>query len=175
MPKIIDDLRDTLLAESRKMLLSGGELTIRGVAKCCHVAVGTVYNYFKSKDELMAYVMLEDWQQTVSGMQAGALTSPDAMTGLRCVYDGLTGFYALYNRAWVNYAASNDASASIRQRHGLVIAQLTGVVEPLLVRHGVLWTPCLPTFLSETLLSAAGRGEGSFEQVRPILERLVNA
>lgn len=174
MPKIIDDLRESLLEESRKLLLSGGELTIRGVAKCSHVAVGTVYNYFRSKDELMAYVMLEDWQQTVGSMREGAAAAPDVMAGLRCVHDGLAAFCGLYNRAWMNYAASNDASASIRQRHGMVIAQLTDVIGPLLTRHGALWTDCLPTFLAETLLSAAARGEDSFEQIRPILERLVN-
>lgn len=177
MPKIIDDLRESLLREARRMLLENGGsgLTIRNVAGACHVAVGTVYNYFRSKDELMAFVMLEDWQKTLRDMQTGTAAAPDAMTGLRCMYDNLTAFESLYRAAWRSYAANNDAASQIDQRHGMLIGQLSGIASALLDRCGVLWTPYLPEFLSETLLSAAGRGEGSFDTLKPILERLIQA
>lgn len=176
MPKIIDDLQGTFIRAARSMLLTDGgrALTIRNVASRCHVAVGTVYNYFKSKDELMACVMLEDWQQAMMVMRASTEKAADVLTGLRGVYDALAGFEALYREAWVNYAANNDAITNITKRHGLVISQLTSVVEPLLQRFCVNWNAYLPTFLAETLLSAASRGAGSFEQVQPILMRLIN-
>ena len=177
MPKIIDDLRESLLREARRMLLQDGgrALTIRNVAGACHVAVGTVYNYFRSKDELMAVVMLEDWQESLQCMRNGAEAASDAMAGLRCMYDSLIAFEALYRDAWRNYAASNDAAAQIDQRHSILIGQLTEIAAALLKRCDALWTPGLPEFLSETLLSAAGRGEGSFEKIQPILERLIQS
>ncbi|MBQ8554273.1 MAG: TetR/AcrR family transcriptional regulator [Clostridia bacterium] len=175
MPKIIDSLRENLLREARVMLLKDGgrALTIRNVASACHVAVGTVYNYFKSKDELMAFVMLEDWQRGVAAMRSGAENAPDVLRGLRSIYDGLLAFENLYREAWRHYAANHDAVTQIDQRHVMVIDQLSGMVAALLTRHGALWTTYLPTFLSETLLSAAGRGEGSFEELIPILTRLI--
>lgn len=177
MPKIIEDLRATFIREARSMLQNDGgrALTIRNVAAKCHVAVGTVYNYFKSKDELMAHVMLEDWQSAMAAMRRSAEDAPDVLAGLRCVYDALYAFQALYQEAWRTYAASNDAVSNITKRHGLLITQLEGVVAPLLQHHGAEWTEYLPTFLAETLLSASTRGEGSFDQVLPILERLVSA
>ena len=62
MPKIIENLREILLAASRTLLLEEGyrALTMRQVAGLCHVAVGTVYNYFPSKDMLDAHILLED-------------------------------------------------------------------------------------------------------------------
>ncbi len=177
MPKIIDDLQSALIREARAMLLEDGGkgLTIRHVAGRCHVAVGTVYNYFRSKDELTAYVMLEDWQKALCAMRAAAENAPEVMSGLRGVHGALRDFIGLYQPAWQTYAASNDASASIRKRHGMLIAQLTEVIAPLLARHGVSWNDYLPAFLSETLLTAASRGEESFELVCPILERLIHA
>ena len=177
MPKIIDDLRETFILEARRMLQQDGgrALTIRNVAATCHVAVGTVYNYFRSKDELMAYVVLEDWQRTMADMRAAAASAPDVMAGLRGVYDALYAFQGLYQEAWRHYAASNDAWASISQRHDLLIGQLVEVLAPMLGRFGVAWTAYLPTFLAETLLSAATRGEGSFDRIVPILTRLTDA
>lgn len=177
MPKIIDALRKTLIREARAMLRTdgGSALTIRHVASACHVAVGTVYNYFASKDELMAVVMLEDWQQTLSRMQQEAAQAPDVLAGLRSVYDGLVAFEQLYRDAWRNYAASNDAFTQIGRRHDLLISQLAGIITALLERHGALWQAYLPVFLAETLLSAAGRDAGSFEKITPILNRLIQA
>ena len=64
MPKHIENLREALVTEARRQVLESGysAMTIRSVAKKCGVAVGTVYNYFESKDALTAEFMLEDWQ-----------------------------------------------------------------------------------------------------------------
>ena len=60
MPKIIENLRQTLLSAARTLLLREGyaALTIRRVAAISGIAVGTVYNYFPSKELLAAAVML---------------------------------------------------------------------------------------------------------------------
>ncbi len=68
MPKAIDDLYNTILRESRPILLSHGyeQLTIRYVARICGVAVGTVYRYFDSKDALVSEILRNDWEPTRS-------------------------------------------------------------------------------------------------------------
>ena len=50
MPKIIENLRSQRLSEAKKQISERGykNTTIRSVASGCGVAVGTVYNYFKS-------------------------------------------------------------------------------------------------------------------------------
>ncbi len=68
MPKIIENIRERLLVEARRQVMQNGygSMTIRSVAKECGVGVGTVYNYFSSKDMLVAGFMLEDWQQCLT-------------------------------------------------------------------------------------------------------------
>ena len=62
MPKIIENVRHQLLTEAKRQISERGykSTTIRSVAAECGVAVGTVYNYFKSKDILIASFILED-------------------------------------------------------------------------------------------------------------------
>ena len=56
MPKIIENLEKRLIAEAKRQIAESGygATTIRSVAKGCNVGVGTVYNYFPSKDALIA-------------------------------------------------------------------------------------------------------------------------
>ena len=63
MPKILENIREILLQEAKRQVFENGysSLTIRSVASACGIGVGTVYNYFESKDALVAGFMLEDW------------------------------------------------------------------------------------------------------------------
>ena len=71
MPKIIENLREELLAEAKRQIAERGykNTTIRSVAAECGIAVGTVYNYFPSKEMLVAAFMYEDWQAQLDAME----------------------------------------------------------------------------------------------------------
>ena len=74
MPKVIEELREKILAKTKEVLLQDGynALTIRGVSAACGIAAGTVYNYFSSKDMMVAAVMLEDWLLALAKMKEAA-------------------------------------------------------------------------------------------------------
>ena len=61
MPKIIENLENRLMEEAKKQIQEAGygAMTIRSVAAGCGVGVGTVYNYFSAKEELIAASLLE--------------------------------------------------------------------------------------------------------------------
>lgn len=61
MPKILEDPVKRLIAETRRQIREQGyrATTIRSVAKGCGVGVGTVYNYFDSKEQLTAAFLAE--------------------------------------------------------------------------------------------------------------------
>ena len=64
MAKIIENLHSTILTVGKRILLEDGyeQMTLRRVAGECGIAAGTIYNYFPSKDILVATIMLEDWK-----------------------------------------------------------------------------------------------------------------
>ena len=51
MPKIIENVREQLLAETKRQIAENGyeKTTVRSVAGACDIGVGTVYNKFSQK------------------------------------------------------------------------------------------------------------------------------
>lgn len=94
MPKIIENLESRLLEEAKKQLfaLGYGTMTIRSVAKACGVGIGTVYNYYASKDDMIAMVMQKDLDECFRVVRERAGGSDSVEDLLRHVYDQLVTF-----------------------------------------------------------------------------------
>ena len=88
MPKIIEDLENRLIAEAKKQVEEQGygAVTIRSVAKSCGVGVGTVYNYFTSKDALLAAYILEGWKKCMATIQETSSATQNPEPVMRCIY-----------------------------------------------------------------------------------------
>ena len=149
---------------------------MRAVASACHVAVGTVYNYFDSKVMLVAEVILEDWKAALLRMDAPPPDAPalgeTPLDGLRRIFEELMTFYEKYSALWQEYAASNTAPLQ-GSYHLQLVEQLGQKIAAVLAPCAPLCSPVLPEFLAETFLDAAGRGWARFEQLVPILKRLL--
>ena len=94
MPKIIENLPQRLQEEARRQIEQAGfaAMTIRSVAKGCGVGVGTVYNYYPSKEALVASFMLSDWNACVASIQQTAAESDLLEPVLLAIYEKLRLF-----------------------------------------------------------------------------------
>ena len=155
MPKIIENVKEQLLAEARKQITENGysKTTIRSVAGACGLAVGTVYNYFPSKDFLIASFMLEDWMKTEEAMRAGIAAAPDAKEAVRAVWNGIRVFSEDHKDLFSDQDAAADYGAHFSDKHGLLRSRIAALLTALF--------PSLPEpdrkfraeFLAESLLS----------------------
>ena len=175
MPKIITDLEQTLRKEARQMILENGyeAFNMRAVAARCGVAVGTVYNYFSSKEVLAASVMLDDWKSALVCMEAGAGNAPDALCGLKHIFLGIVDFWQIYEGVWRGYAGAGRPVPMRSEYHKVLVGQICAIIAPMLERFGGIYTPVLPVFLAENLLGAAAYGKDRFDEIEPVLRRLV--
>ena len=130
MPKIIENLKDRLMSEVDRQLRESGyeSVTIRSIAKACGVGVGTVYNYFPSKESLIAAHLLEDWRLCLESIQATAEHSDDPQPVMRCIYDQLVGFAGRHEAVFRAEAAVPGFAASLGRYHSMLRSQLS---EPL--------------------------------------------
>ena len=96
MPKIIQNVKQQLLSEAKRQIAERGysNTTVRSVASGCGVGVGTVYNYFPSKDMMIATFMLKDWQECIHDVSV--MDAKDAKLRLEGIYGALKAFSKKY-------------------------------------------------------------------------------
>ncbi len=124
MPKILLDLKEKLLQEVETLLLEEGyaAVTIRKVAKRCGVGVGTVYNYFPSKDAMLAEYLLVDWRKAIAAIE---VVTENGEAVARCIYDQLLSFAGSHSAVFLDETARGSFSGSFSPYHSLLRSQLS--------------------------------------------------
>lgn len=165
MPKIIENLRQTLTQEARRQILERGysAMTIRSVAGSCGVGTGTVYNYFVSKDALTAAVLLDDWMALLEEFRA--LEGCGCEETVRAVYDGLIRFRIRYAPLFNDAGAAARFPQGVGQYHPLLRSQLANPI------RGFCPDDFTAEFFAEALITWA-MADKSFAELWPILRKL---
>ena len=167
MPKIIDDLPRKLMDEARRQISQSGygAMTIRSVAMGCGVGVGTVYNYYPSKDALVASFLLIDWKECLHTIRTVSEAAAEPAPVLRSVYDSLRLFLNRHSAIFQDAAAAAGFSGSFGNYHGLLRSQLA---EPL---KRFCPDPFTAEFIAEAMLVWTVNGT-PFEELNGILTKL---
>jgi len=177
MPKRIDHLHEDILAASREILLKSGyeSLTMRAVAGRCRIAVGTLYNYYSSKDQLAASVMLADWQAIMADTADRCRDAETLQQGLEILHDGVRRFSDLYEEVWRCYRDFKGSRIEIAARHTLLVSQMAECLSPLIARTVRNAPEDLDLFLAENVLRCGSGGAVSFESFLKIVDALIRA
>ena len=174
MPKIIENIREKLLVEAKRQVMELGysSMTIRSVANACGVGVGTVYNYFESKDILVANFMLEDWFVCKQAIDAGCSADKTPEQALYAIYQGLNDFIGKYEMLFKDEGAGiSFAASAFKERHKLLCKQIALPLMPFCLKQ----TRVKPEFLAEFVAEAMLIGvcsESSFEDMKSVLLQL---
>ncbi len=173
MPKIIENIRERLLAEAKRQVSESGysAMTIRSVATACGVGTGTVYNYFPSKDMLVASFMLEDWMECIQAISEGTAHATDVKEALYCMYQELLKYKEKYTNLFADENAEASYNASFMQRHHLLREQLADPLKIWTRKQDKVDASFLAEFVAENMLTLTMAGE-DFEQIATVLLQL---
>lgn len=175
MPKVIENLRTSILEEAKTELAEQGydNLTIRQIAARCSIAVGTVYNYFKSKDVILGAILGEDWHNVLSDMDSSISKSTSVHEGLCIVASGLEGFCERHRRLWSEYRKTDSSQYYSQNGHQMLLHALVTRVEDILKLNGKLVEEGLCEMISETMVSLATHGKHYSDRAN-IIERMIS-
>ena len=164
MPKIIENVREQLLREAKKQIAESGyaKTTIRSVARACGLGTGTVYNYFPSKDMLIASVMAEDWKLCLQQMAERTFDEPERI--IQGIYEGLSGFMQKYHTLFCDRDAAKVYATMFSERHQQLRKQLASFVRPICDKSVVTNKDFLAEWIAESLLTWTVAGRGIDEQ-----------
>ena len=167
MPKIIENLESKLIQDARRQIAEIGysAMTIRSVAKACGVGIGTVYNYFPSKEALVATHLLADWKQCLHAIETASGCSDSPRPVALCIYDQLTFFSLRHRTIFRDEAAMASFSGSFGKYHSLLRTQLS---TPL---RKFCRNDFTAEFLAEALLTWT-MAEKPFDEIYGMIEKL---
>lgn len=138
MPKVIENPREKILAEADRQMRDVGyhAMTIQSIAKACGVGVGTVYNYFSSKDDIIIACVAADWMACMATIRTVAKYSPTCEAVIHCMYDQLYAFGVAHDHIFQDSAAANAVDGAIYRHMKTLSAQLAEILQKFCEKDG---------------------------------------
>jgi len=167
MPKIIENPESRLTEEAVRQIEANGysAMTIRSVAKACGVGVGTVYNYFSSKEDLLARHLLQSWQPCITAINAVSTYCDSPEPVLHCIYDQLCAYATRHRAIFSDQAARFAYASSMGKYHAMLRSQLAQPLEKFCTDSFAA------EFIAEALLTWTMAGK-DFDAVWGMLQKL---
>jgi AcrR family transcriptional regulator len=176
MPKIIENLREDILKEAKKQLMENGyaKTTIRSVASALGIGVGTIYNYYTSKDMLFSAFMLEDWYKCTIRMSE--LDPADTEEFFRGLFIAFQEFIEKYRFLFNDKDAGKALSAVFMDRHVQLRTMMAKLVAPACKGKGEEYSDpsFLANYVAESVLFFATSGSSIDDQIAAIKKLLNN-
>lgn len=96
--------REELLKAAAEIAHKEGlsKVTIRGVAAACGVAVGSIYNYFPTKGDLVFAIIEDFWRRAIhSGMQMEAAEKEGFLPFFHSLYSRFATYLSAFENDWL--------------------------------------------------------------------------
>lgn len=175
MPKKLDNIREKAIAETRKVLEEQGYemLAMRDIAKKCEVAVGTMYNYFPSKEYLTGCVVLEDWKTVYENMTGAVMGADTIGHGIRDIYELMCIFVGEHRYLTAFNGSEAKTPYDFHERHLVLLKQILELLQMLQKRFGYSVEDAINTFLAESILAFSVKGY-TYPQIAPAIMKLLS-
>ncbi len=171
MPKVIANIKDRILAEAEMQIRRHGyaATTVRSIAAGCGIAVGTVYNYFPSKEMLIASFVARDWYKSMETYQK--IPPKNLRDALHGLYDLLCAFSEEHAALFTDSDAKKTFAAVFAARHLQLREQIAALLFPFCRTNE---NPSFfASFLAEALLTWSTAGT-PFDTLYSVLGRLTD-
>ena len=135
MPKIIDNPMQTILDHAKEIIRIEGYmgLNIRKVAESSGLAIGTIYNYFPTKNDLVARIMTDYWEEYFVVFRKIEEQDTDFYHKLREIFSQLDLFVNRFHETWVKVNTEIEYTEDGLQRKKNFTERLIRKMESLIL------------------------------------------
>lgn len=136
MSRIIENPKELILNKAKGILYKDGykKLSMRNVAKACGIGLGTIYNYYPTKDELVIEMMTDYWSEYMLKTQAIINSDGEFYNKLKKIFDNLSIFLKTFKEIWLKPELYYypDCVKGGAQRENVYIEKLVLLIEGVL-------------------------------------------
>ncbi len=174
IPKIIENIRGDILRCAEIILKTDGydAMSVRRIARECKTAVGTIYNYFDCKDDLVANIILKDWMDTVGGMTELVKTCKSYADGAVGIYLAIRRFEDIYKNVWKQYSRTVGSHGVVVDHHMLLRSQVSELLEILANNAGSIKMRESSPIIAEAIIAATMQPDMDEGAIRRFAELL---
>jgi Transcriptional regulator len=103
LSRIIENPKQLILDKAREILYNQGynKLSMRTLSKACDIALGTIYNYYPTKKDLVIEMMTEYWQNYLNSVRQIADSQNDFYIKLNNIFNELRTFIENFRQFWL--------------------------------------------------------------------------
>ena len=172
MPKKIENIKDTILLKGREILDNGGfdAFNIRAVSKECNIAVGTIYNYYPSKENLIANIMFVDWQNRVGKIKNRIKPSFDSLHTIKLIFETVLSFQKSCKETWGYFSNDDIVQTELKK---LLFADLSDLIHSTLLYFCVNMSPDPTDFITDILIYESSKEDIQFDDIAPFINRVI--
>jgi len=142
LARVIENPQQLILNKAKEILYNEGyvKLTMRNVSKACNIALGTIYNYYPTKKDLVIEMMTEYWHEYIDKTQVIVNSDYTFYDKLKIIFDDLSIFLKTFKELWLKPELYNKADyvKGGTERKSLYIDKLVLLIEEILIKHNKL-------------------------------------
>lgn len=138
MNKHPEDLNQLILRTANQILLKEGyaKLTMRNVARKSEIALGSIYNYYPSKNDLIAQMMRNYWDDFFQALKANPTKEMSFEEQMEQIFILLNNFLNRFRASWLTIEYYQDKDKLESGHHeSEYIRRLVSVVKDILDRE----------------------------------------
>lgn len=136
LSRIIENPRELILSKSKEILYNDGysALNMRNVAKACQIALGTIYNYFPTKKDLVMEMMVDYWKKYFVVLDSIKNSDDDLYYKLEKIFNELSNFIKNFKEVWLKpeLCDTPEFIQSGLEKQYLYMSELIRIVEDIL-------------------------------------------
>ena len=114
MARVIENPKQLILSHAKEILYQQGyqKLSMRALSKACGIALGTIYNYYPTKKDLVFEMMTDYWQRFLDTVVEIIAADADVYLKLNRVFNELEIFIRNFRQYWLTPELYGDQAYS---------------------------------------------------------------
>ncbi len=138
MSRIIENPKKLIMGAAKEILYKDGynKLNMRNVAKASNIALGTIYNYYPAKKDLVIEMMTDYWREYMHRTQPIVNSNYEFYDKLKRIFDDLSIFIKTFKDMWLTpeFYDNPDYINDGVEREDIYIKKLVHIIEDILIK-----------------------------------------
>jgi AcrR family transcriptional regulator len=139
LSRVIENPKQLILSKAKEILYNQGyhKLNMRGLSKACDIALGTIYNYYPTKKELVVEMMTDYWQNYLDSVEKIINSNADIYIKLNNIFNELEVFIQNFRQYWLTpelYGSQEYVEGGLQKEY-VFMEKLIGIIENILIKE----------------------------------------